>query len=128
MASRKLSTPDISAYSIVEIDEVKKDLKKISVTNFNKYYELFKKVLPQMYMEREYWNTHRIFKVSGLKCACEIYIAKKLRVKGMKGDNHFRIVFNVVEEIITIIEVFQKSNKEIEDKDRICGFCNQEQI
>ena len=124
MSLRKLGDPDDSDFLVEEIEEVRKDLKKIKVTNFEKGYERFKKVLPQMYVEKEYWNTHRIYSVAGLKCNCEAYIAKKLRVDGMKGDNHFRIVFRVVEKNITIIEVYHKGQKDIEDKDRICAVCS----
>ena len=123
MGSRKLGIPEGREFKVSEISDVKHDLKKIRVTNFETAYELFKKALPQMYLEREWWKIHRIYLVSGLKCSCEVYIAKKLSVPGIKGNDHFRVVFRVVHEDIIIIEVFQKSQKDIEDKKRICDLC-----
>lgn len=125
MGSRKLGSGDGTEFVVHEIAEVEQDLKKIKVTDFKKAFENFKKALPQMYIEKEWWNTHKIYIVSSLKCNCEAYIAKKLAVDGLKGNDHFRVVFLVVDKTITIIEVFQKSRKEIEDKNRICEICQQ---
>jgi hypothetical protein len=123
MGSRRLGSSDEVDFLVREIAKVEQDLKKIKVTNFEKAFERFKKVLPQMYIEREYWNTHRIYIVSGLKCKCNVYIAKKLTVDGLRGNDHFRVVFLVIDKTITIIEVFHKSRKDIEDKNRICDVC-----
>lgn len=125
MGSRKLEVPHDHGFEIHEIPEVERDLKRIKVTNFEKSYELFKKVLPQLYLEREWWATHRIYPISGLKCKCESYIAKKLSVDGIRGNDHFRVIFTVSNHTITIIEVYSKNRKEIEDVDRICKNCQQ---
>jgi hypothetical protein len=78
-----------------------------------------------MVKEKQFYNTHGLFRVAsiGEVVQGEVYIAKKMRCKGMKGNDHFRVVFQINEYLIRIIEVFYKGDKEVEDKIRIRKYC-----
>lgn len=129
MSARKITDEYDGNFRIEEVEEISKDLKKIKVDNFPDAYKTFKKALPKMFSEKEFHQFHGIFKVSGLNIGpdknCQAFIAKKLRCKGITGKDKFRIVFQVDGEIIYIIEVYFKGNKEIEDKARIRKYCIQ---
>ena len=110
---------------IEEVQEIKKDLKRIRAMGFDEAYEVFKKALPEMVKEKQYHNSHGLFRVAniGAEVQGEVYIAKKIRCKGIKGNDKFRVVFYIDGSKIMILEVFYKGHKEIEDKDRIRHYC-----
>lgn len=121
------SEPPNHKFTITEVEEIEKDLKKIKVTNFNEAYEVFKKALPEMINEGKSFHQHYgFFPIANIQCKLkgEVYVAKKMRCRGMDGNNHFRVVFQVENDFIKIIEVYYKSHKEIEDKARICKYCS----
>ena len=123
MVERRLGIQDNIEYQIEEVKEIEKDLKSIKVTNFYEAYDTFKKALPHMVNETDFYDFHKIFRVANLPCECEAYIIKKMRCKGLKGNDHFRVVFRKYNTTIQIIEVYYKSQKNIEDKNRICKYC-----
>lgn len=97
----------------------------MKVTGFIEAYEVFKKALPEMLKEKQFHQVHGLYKVAGIGIVQgEVYIAKKMRCKGIKGNDKFRVVFQVDKHLIRIIEVYFKGDKEIEDKTRIVKHCS----
>lgn len=105
-----------------ELDEFKKDLKKLS----KKFKTLpddistVKKVLDVRPNERPPFS----FRIDGLGLETCIIKIKKIASKSFKGkgvNSGFRLIYAHFEseEKIIFIEVYHKSAKEIEDKDRI---------
>lgn len=125
MSHRKLNKSEGSNYTINVEREATKEIQKLSkIPNFSTSFDLFKKALPFAFCEREHWNFHRIFPIADLKCKCDVsYIIKKVHINGKYGNDKVRVVFIVNENVISIIEVYTKDKKEIEDKARICKYC-----
>jgi mRNA-degrading endonuclease RelE of RelBE toxin-antitoxin system len=107
---------------IEELEEYKKDLKKLS----KKYRTLpedlavVKKVLSVNPKERPPFS----FRIDNLGIETCIIKVKKIASKSFKGkgvNSRFRLIYAhfEVEERIILIELFHKSKKEIEDKYRI---------
>jgi len=113
------------AYAVSEeVEEVAHDLKKIRVTGFGNDYALFKKALPVMVEEREFYRSRGFEPVAGCgKLAGEVYIAKKIHCESLHRLDKFRVVFQVLDCKIRIIEVFFKGDKETEDKAKIRRYC-----
>lgn len=78
-----------------------------------------------MIKEKPFYQSHGLFRVAnvGVDLQGEVYIAKKMRCKGTKGNDKFRVVFQIDDKTIRIIEVFFKGHKEIEDRVRIRKHC-----
>ena len=111
-------------YSIREVPEVAKDLKKIRVSGFETDYGRFKQALPHMAEETDFYRHHGFYEISGLgKVAGRIFKAKKLRCKSLAASDKFRVVFQLCDATITIIEVYFKGQKENEDRERISKYC-----
>jgi hypothetical protein len=114
----------MATFTITRVPEIEKDLKKIRVDGFEKDFEVFLQALPIMVSERQYYHAHHIFPVQGLgKIQGEVFIAKKIKCKTLRATDKFRVVFQVIETQIRIIEVFYKNDKEVEDKQRILYHC-----
>jgi hypothetical protein len=113
-------------FTIEEVKEIKKDLKKIKVTNFKEDYEIFKKALPQMFQEKEFHRHHGIYRITGLgKIIEEVYKAKKIRCTSLQSNRKFRVIFQVYKSKILIIEVYFKGKKTKESKERIIKYCKE---
>ncbi len=48
-------------YVIEEVAEIQHDLKKIKVTGFNADYDVFKKALPHLVAETDFYRSHGFF-------------------------------------------------------------------
>jgi len=105
-----------------ELDEFKKDIKKLS----KKYrtiiedIEVVKKVLKVSPNERPPFS----FRIDGLGIETCIIKIKKTASKSFKGkgvNSGFRIIYAHFEkeEKIILVEIYHKSNKKIENKERI---------
>ncbi|MEM0134689.1 MAG: hypothetical protein QXU18_05595 [Thermoplasmatales archaeon] len=124
MAQRKLNDTTDCNYSVEETREVGKDVESLSnIPSFISAYGTFKKALPQLFCEREFWKSHGINQIADLKCQCKAFVIKKIQCKGL-GNDKLRATFMVNGNIIRIIEVYSKNHKDIEDKKRICKYCN----
>ena len=112
-------------FIIEEVEEVGRDLSRIRIAAFDEAYETFKKALPVMVKEKQFHRSHGLFRVAniGREVQGEVYIAKKMRCKGISGNDKFRVVFQVDGNTIRIIEIFFKGYKEIEDRARIIKYC-----
>lgn len=104
-----------------------KDLRKIRVTGFNEDFERFLKVLPEMIAGSIADNLYRYYDlhvVQGLgRINGQVYVAKKVRCKQLRCTDRFRVVFQINGEDLNIIEVYDKNDKECEDKQRILSYC-----
>lgn len=105
-----------------ELDEFKKDTKKLSkkYRTITEDIEVVKKVLNVSPSERPPFS----FRIDGLGIETCIIKIKKIASKSFKGkgvNSGFRIIYAHYEEEekIIMIEIYHKSNKEIEDKERI---------
>jgi mRNA-degrading endonuclease RelE of RelBE toxin-antitoxin system len=105
-----------------ELKEFKKDVKKISKKHISisEDIEVVKKVLTVSPSERPPFS----FRIDGLGVESCIIKVKKIASKSFKGkgvNSGFRIIYAHFEkeDRIVLIEVYHKSDKEIEDKKRI---------
>ena len=105
-----------------ELDEFKKDTKKLSkkYRTITEDIEVVKKVLNVSPSERPPFS----FRIDGLGIETCIIKIKKIASKSFKGkgvNSGFRIIYAHYEEEekIIMIEIYHKSNKEIEDKEHI---------
>ncbi len=105
-----------------ELDEFKKDTKKLlkKYRTITEDIEVVKKVLNVSPSERPLFS----FRIDGLGIETCIIKIKKIASKSFKGkgvNSGFRIIYAHYEEEekIIMIEIYHKSNKEIEDKERI---------
>lgn len=105
-----------------ELKEFKKDIKKISKKHrsISEDIEVVKKVLDVRPNERPPFS----FRIDGLGVESCIIKIKKIASKSFKGkgvNSGFRIIYAHFEkeDKIVLIEVYHKSDKEIEDKKRI---------
>lgn len=125
MAQWKLNNKGNCDYVIEEVQEALSDVNAlINIPNFGKAYQTFKQALPQTYCERNFWRSHGISQVANLPCNCKAFIIKKIYCKGL-GNDKFRATFRAVDNKIQIIEVYYKPRKQLEDKKRICKYCQQ---
>ncbi|HSH51158.1 MAG TPA: hypothetical protein VK982_05495 [Bacteroidales bacterium] len=105
-----------------ELDEFKKDIKKLSKKHRTLYedVEIVKKVLNVNPKERPPFS----YRIDGLGIKTCIIKIKKIASKSFKGkgvNSGFRIIYAHFEndDKIVLIEIYHKSVKEIEDKQRI---------
>jgi mRNA-degrading endonuclease RelE of RelBE toxin-antitoxin system len=105
-----------------ELDEFKKDTKKLlkKYRTITEDIEVVKKVLNVSPSERPPFS----FRIDELGIETFIIKIKKIASKSFKGkgvNSGFRIIYAHYEEEekIIMIEIYHKSNKEIEDKERI---------
>ena len=105
-----------------ELDEFKKDIKELlkKYRTLNDDVEIVKKVLSISPNERPPFS----FRIDGLGIETCVIKIKKIASKSFKGkgvNSGLRIVYAHYEkeEKIIMIEIYHKSNKEIEDKERI---------
>ena len=105
-----------------EITEFKKDLKKLlkKYRSLNDDFEIVKKVLKVNPTEKPPFS----YEIDGLGIESCIIKIKKIASKSFKGkgvNSGFRIIYAHFrkEERIIFIEIYHKSNKSIEDKERI---------
>ncbi|NOQ25442.1 MAG: hypothetical protein GQ564_08770 [Bacteroidales bacterium] len=105
-----------------ELDEFKKDLKKLSKKHRTLYddIEIVKKVLNVNSNERPPFS----YRIAGLEIETCVIKIKKIASKSFKGkgvNSGFRIIYAHYEKEnkIIMIELYHKSNKENEDKERI---------
>lgn len=122
MSTLRLNNKTNANYSTDEVVDIAKDKKKIKADGFDRAYENFLKTLPVIVGEdRQFFNHHGIFRLNRLDCNCEAFVAKKIRWKNT--GNRLRVVFCIKDEVIKIIEVYFKGNKDVEDRGRICQYC-----
>lgn len=107
---------------IEELEEYKKDLKKLSkkYRTLPEDIEVVKKVLLVNPNERPPFS----FRIDNLGIETCVIKIKKIASKSFKGkgvNSGFRLIYAHYEneDRIVLIELFHKSKKEIEDKDRI---------
>jgi mRNA-degrading endonuclease RelE of RelBE toxin-antitoxin system len=107
---------------IDELNEFKRDLKKLSkkFRTLPEDIEIVKKVLTVSPNERPPFS----FRIDNLGIETCIIKIKKIASKSFKGkgvNSGFRLIYAHFENEnrIVLIELFHKSQKEIEDKDRI---------
>lgn len=105
-----------------ELDEFKKDLKKLSKKHKTLYedIEIVKKVLNVNPNERPPFS----YRIAGLEIETCVIKIKKIASKSFKGkgvNSGFRIIYAHYEknDKIIMIELYHKSNKDNEDKERI---------
>ena len=105
-----------------ELNEFKKDIKKLSKKHRTLYedVEIVKKVLTVSPNEKPPFS----FRIDSLGIETCIIKVKKIASKSFKGkgvNSGFRIIYAHFEkeEKIVLIEIYHKSNKEIENKERI---------
>ncbi|MCX6768053.1 MAG: hypothetical protein NTY90_04995 [Candidatus Micrarchaeota archaeon] len=111
-------------YSIREVPEVAKDLKKIRVNGFEKDYERFKQALPHMVEETDFYRHHGFYEIAGLgKVAGRVFKAKKIHCKSLAANDKFRVIFQLCDTTITLLEAYFKGQKENEDRARILQHC-----
>jgi len=108
--------------NIEELDEYKKDLKKLSkkYRTLPEDLEVVKKVLFVSPNERPPFS----FRIDNLGIETCIIKVKKIASKSFKGkgvDSGFRLIYAHFENEnrIVLIELYHKSKKEVEDKARI---------
>ncbi len=107
---------------IEELEEYRKDLKKLSkkYRSLPEDIEVVKKVLCVNPNERPPFS----FRIDNLGIETCVIKVKKIASKSFKGkgvNSGFRLIYAHYEKEnrIVLIELFHKSKKEIEDKDRI---------
>ena len=105
-----------------ELAEFNRDLKKLSkkYKTLNDDFEIVKKVLKVYPEERPPFS----FRIEGLGIKECIIKVKKIASKSFKGkgvNSGFRIIYAYfeIEQRIVIIEIYHKSDKQIEDRGRI---------
>ena len=105
-----------------ELDEFKKDIKKLSKKHRTLYedVEIVKKVLNVNPKEKPPFS----YRIDGLGIETCIIKVKKIASKSFKGkgvNSGFRIIYAPFEndDKIVLVEIYHKSVKEIEDKQRI---------
>ena len=105
-----------------ELDEFKKDIKKLSKKHrtLNEDVEIVKKVLNVNPKEKPPFS----YRIDGLGIETCIIKVKKIASKSFKGkgvNSGFRIIYAHFEneDKIVLVEIYHKSVKEIEDKQRI---------
>ena len=105
-----------------ELDEFKKDIKKLSKKHRTLYedVEIVKKVLNVNPKEKPPFS----YRIDGLGIETCIIKVKKIASKSFKGkgvNSGFRIIYAHFEndDKIVLVEIYHKSVKEIEDKQRI---------
>ncbi len=105
-----------------ELNEFKKEIKKLSKKHRTLYedVEIVKKVLTVSPNEKPPFS----YRIDGLGIETCIIKVKKIASKSFKGkgiNSGFRIIYAYFEkeEKIVLIEMYHKSAKEIEDKQRI---------
>ena len=105
-----------------ELNEFKKDIKKLSKKHRTLYedVEIVKKVLTVSPDEKPPFS----FRIDSLGIETCIIKVKKIASRNFKGkgvNSGFRIIYAHFEkeEKIVLIEIYHKSNKEIENKERI---------
>jgi len=108
--------------NIEELEEYKKDLKKLSkkYRTLPEDIEVVKKVLFVSPTERPPFS----FRIDNLGIETCVIKVKKIASKSFKGkgvNSGFRLIYAHFENEnrIVLIELYHKSKKEIEDKDRI---------
>ncbi|MGB1017438.1 MAG: hypothetical protein ACPGVH_00080 [Chitinophagales bacterium] len=108
-----------------EIPEFNKDLKKLTkkYRTLNDDLKIIKKVLKVSPNEKPPFS----FRINGLGIEDCIIKVKKIASKSMKGkgvNSGFRIIYAHFEEEqrISFIEIYHKSSKSIEDKERIMRY------
>ena len=108
--------------TIEELDEFKRDLKKLSkkYITVSEDVEIVKKVLDVNSNERPPFS----FRIDNLGLETCIIKVKKIASKSFKGkgvNSGFRIIYAHFEkeDKIILIEIYHKSKKDIEDKERI---------
>jgi len=107
-----------------ETPEIKKDLAKIHVKDFQADFELFLKALPQMVKEKQFYHHHKIFRISNLgRIEGAVFKAKKIHCRSLRANDKFRVIFQIVSDKILVLEVYFKGQKENEDKERIFKYC-----
>lgn len=106
---------------VEELDEYKKDLKKLSkkYKTLTDDMEVVQKVLFVNPNERPPFS----FRIDNLRIETCVIKVKKIASKSFKGkgvNSGFRLIYAHFEEEdrIVLTELFHKSNKEVEDKDR----------
>lgn len=107
---------------IEELDEYRKDLKRLSMKyrTLQEDLEVVKKVLFVNPKERPPFS----FRINNLGLETCVIKVEKIASKSFKGkgvNSGFRLIYAHFEreERVVLIELYHKSNKEIEDKDRI---------
>jgi len=112
-------------HSIQLVPEAEKDIKKLKIPNIEEDLSIFFQALPAMLEEKVFHTSHKIFKVANLGSGItgEVYIAKKIHCEFQKSNDKLRVVFQVNGTQMRIIEIYSKSNKEIEDVARIHKYC-----
>jgi len=107
---------------IEELNEYRKDLKRLSMKyrTLQEDLEVVKKVLFVNPKERPPFS----FRINNLGLETCVIKVKKIASKSFKGkgvNSGFRLIYAHFEreERVVLIELYHKSNKEIEDKDRI---------
>ena len=107
------------------MSEAEKEIKKLKIPKIEEDLSIFFQALPTMLEEKIYHKSHKIFKAANLGSAIigEVYIAKKIHCEFLKSNDKLRVVFQVNGPEIKIIEIYSKSNKEIEDVPRILKYC-----
>lgn len=107
---------------VEELEEYKKDIKKLSrkYRTLPEDMEIVKKVLFVNPKERPPFS----FRIDNLGIETCVIKVKKIASKSFKGkgvNSGFRLIYAHFEkeDRIVLIELFHKSKKEIEDKDRI---------
>lgn len=105
-----------------ELEEFKKDLKQLlkKYRTLNEDLEVVKKVLEVNPDERPPFS----FRISDLSLETCVIKVKKIASKSFKGkgvNSGFRLIYALfaVEERIVMIELYHKSEKETEDRQRI---------
>ena len=105
-----------------ELPEYKKDIKRLSkkYTTIEDDINILKKVLSN----KPYENPPKSYRINGLKIESYIIKYKKIASQSFKGkgaNSGFRLIYsyNNNEEKITLIEIYHKSEKENEDRERI---------
>lgn len=122
VASGPLGKDTNNNFVFEEVQEVYKDKKGIKVTGFEEAYDNFKKTLPHILSgPRQFYDHHGLNRIEKLNCNCEAYVAKKIRWKNV--GNRLRVVFCVKEGNIIIVEIYFKGKVDIENKDRVCKYC-----
>jgi len=105
-----------------ELPEYQKDIKRL-----NKKYPTIEadiNILKLILVKKPYENPPKSYRINGLKTESYIIKYKKIASQSFKGkgaNSGFRLIYsyNNNEEKITLIEIYHKSEKENEDRERI---------
>lgn len=126
MSQWNLSKNDDCHYSLDLVEEAKNDIDELgNVPHFKEGLEDFLKALPHMVCERGFYKSRGITQIKDMPCDCDAFIVKKLFCEGL-GNGHFRVTYRLVGSVIQIIEVYMKNRKKVENKNRICKYCQLE--